>query len=364
MQQAHAAQVPSQQASPHHQQNEAATVLPEDPVTVQQGHAALVASYQTPYPLVAPVPSYQAPDVYTGPASSPPPLVARNLTAELVSVSRDPPNQPRVIDSQARKAGQGDREGQAGVGGVPIQSAGVASAGVSGSATEGHFAWEPYDKMSMDLIRKECTLRAIKVHTRTNKADRIKCLRHYDRLVNSGERASSASMQAAGNTRRTKHCMFRLINCLMSKDMINRLIEITGKYIVKYRFVLAAKTNLLSDAGKNFDRQDLDDIQASQKAQFWREVALKYGRDDEDCKGLISDDEAFVGIDPSHIVPHNAAKLEELWSEVRSFFSIYEANFRMSGTYSRHFKNFVRGQFDVLYLWYWLQVRTSILDKH
>ncbi|KAE9088866.1 hypothetical protein PF010_g19218, partial [Phytophthora fragariae] len=224
MQQAHAAQVPSQQASPHHQRNEAATVLPEDPVTVQQGHAASVASYQTPYPLVAPVPSYQAPDVYTGPASSPPPLVARNLTAELVSVSRDTPNQPRVIDSQARKAGQGDREGQAGVGGrpqnsggVPIQSAGVASAGV---------------------------------HTRTNKADRIKCLRHYDRLVNSGERASSASMQAAGNTRRTKHCMFRLINCLMSKDMINRLIEITGK---------------------NFDRQDLDDIQASQKAQFWRE---------------------------------------------------------------------------------------------
>ncbi|KAE8956092.1 hypothetical protein PR002_g31581, partial [Phytophthora rubi] len=37
----------------------------------------------------------------------------------------------------------------------------------------------------------------------------------------------------------------------MSKDMINRLIEITGK---------------------NFDRQDLDDIQASQKAQFWLEL--------------------------------------------------------------------------------------------
>ncbi|KAE9054102.1 hypothetical protein PF006_g33346, partial [Phytophthora fragariae] len=91
-------------------------------------------------------------------------------------------------------------------------------------------------------------VRQLRVHTRTNKADRIKCLRHYDRLVNSGERASSTSMQAAGNTRRTKHCMFRLINCLMSKDMINRLIEITGK---------------------NFDRQDLDDIQASQKAQFW-----------------------------------------------------------------------------------------------
>ncbi|KAE8965466.1 hypothetical protein PR002_g28670, partial [Phytophthora rubi] len=71
----------------------------------------------------------------------------------------------------------------------------------------------------------------------------------------------------------------------------------------------------------------------------------------------------FVGIDPSYIVPHNAAKLEELWSEVRSFFSIYEANFRMSGTHSRHFKNFVRGQFDVLYLWYWLQLRPEALSN-
>ncbi|KAE9156839.1 hypothetical protein PF004_g32445, partial [Phytophthora fragariae] len=120
-----------------------------------QGHAASVPSYQTPYPLVAPVPSYQAPDVYTAPASSPPPLVARNLTAELVSVSRDPPNQPRVIDSQVRKAGQGDREGQA-------------------------------------------VVRQLRVHTRTNKADRIKCLRHYDRLVNSGERHDQSAHRDNG----------------------------------------------------------------------------------------------------------------------------------------------------------------------
>ncbi|KAE9053787.1 hypothetical protein PF006_g33446, partial [Phytophthora fragariae] len=41
-----------------------------------------------------------------------------------------------------------------------------------------------------------------------------------------------------------------------------------------------------------------------------------YGRDDEDCKGLISDDEAFVGIDPSYIVPHNAAKLEDFGQRI------------------------------------------------
>ncbi|KAE8952920.1 hypothetical protein PF005_g33120 [Phytophthora fragariae] len=35
----------------------------------------------------------------------------------------------------------------------------------------------------------------------------------------------------------------------------------------------------------------------------------------------------------------------------------------MSGTHSRHFKNFVRGQFDVLYLWYWLQLRPEALSN-
>ncbi|ETM97736.1 hypothetical protein PPTG_19938 [Phytophthora nicotianae INRA-310] len=107
--------------------------------------------------------------------------------------------------------------------------------------------------------------------------------------------------------------------------------------------------------GKNFDRQELDNVNSSEKAQFWRDVEDKYGRD-EDCGGRISDDNAFTGINPALIVPHSATKLEELRSEVRSFFSIYEANFRMSGTHSREFKTFCQGHIDVLCLWYWLQV--------
>ncbi|OWZ21470.1 hypothetical protein PHMEG_0003974 [Phytophthora megakarya] len=241
-----------------------------------------------------------------------------------------------------------------------------------GTVTEGHFAWEPYESKTQDLIRKECSLREIKVHTRTNKADRIKCLRRYDDLVNSTRATFSAPLSKIQHcvnpsqsftcctpphrneyhfkvsaipaglatrsssrftwaTRRTKHCVFRLINVLMSKDFVMRLIEVTGK---------------------NFDRQDLDDVQASQKAQFWKDVETKFWSNDKDCNGLIEDDVAFEGINRSIVVKHNAAKLEELWAEVRSFFSIYEANFRMSGTHSRHFKKFVRGQADVLYLWY------------
>ncbi|ETM54345.1 hypothetical protein L914_02306 [Phytophthora nicotianae] len=90
--------------------------------------------------------------------------------------------------------------------------------------------------------------------------------------------------------------MFRLINVLMSKEFVNRLIEVTWK---------------------NFDRQDLDNVNSSEKAQFWRDVEDKYGRD-EDCGGRISDDNAFTGINPALIVPHSATKLEELRSELRT----------------------------------------------
>ncbi|POM69854.1 Hypothetical protein PHPALM_13821 [Phytophthora palmivora] len=64
--------------------------------------------------------------------------------------------------------------------------------------------------------------------------------------------------------------------------------------------------------------------------------------------GEFSNDAAFEGIDPSVIVPHIAEKLEEI---------IYESNFRMSGTHTKELKRFCRGQYDVSYLWHWLQER-------
>ncbi|OWZ13065.1 hypothetical protein PHMEG_00013680 [Phytophthora megakarya] len=141
----------------------------------------------------------------------------------------------------------------------------------------------PYEKKSQDLIRKECSLREIKLHTRTFKADCIKCLRRYDDLVNRGERASEASMLANGSTRRTKHCVFRLINVLMFQDLVTRLIEVTEVSTVK----------------------------------IWMMFKLLKEINDEDCKGLIHDDVSFEGINPAVVVPHTAEKLEEMWSELR-----------------------------------------------
>ncbi|KAF4046832.1 hypothetical protein GN244_ATG00729 [Phytophthora infestans] len=140
---------------------------------------------------------------------------------------------------------------------------------------------------------------------------------------------------AAGNTRRTRHCMFRLANVVLSKDMVTRLVEVTEK---------------------NFDRADLDDPQFSEKALFWRE------ENDGEYSGLIADDVDFVGIIPETIVPQNAAKLEELWRELTSFFSISKANFRLSGTHNQEFKKFTHGKADVLYLCYWTKLRPEELS--
>lgn len=113
-------------------------------------------------------------------------------------------------------------------------------------------------------------------------------------------------------------------------------------------------------SGKNFDRGDLDDAQSSQRALFWRDVAASYQKGDEEYSGLIFRDADFDGIEPGIIVPHSAAKLEEFRKELTSFCSIYEANFRLSGTHDREFKKFIHGKVDVLFLWYWTKVCMTI----
>ncbi|ETL82309.1 hypothetical protein L917_17515 [Phytophthora nicotianae] len=36
----------------------------------------------------------------------------------------------------------------------------------SGTIVEGHYAWKPYEEKTQDLIRKECSLRQIKLNTK------------------------------------------------------------------------------------------------------------------------------------------------------------------------------------------------------
>ncbi|OWZ02390.1 hypothetical protein PHMEG_00026058 [Phytophthora megakarya] len=105
----------------------------------------------------------------------------------------------------------------------------------------------------------------------------------------------------------------------MSKNMVTRLIEVMGT--------------------GNFDRPDLDDVRASEKAQFWRSVEAGYRIGDEEYSGLVADDLDFGGIDPGTIVPHSTAKLEELWKDLTSFSAFQRLNFVHPASTNVNLKN-------------------------
>ncbi|ETN01823.1 hypothetical protein PPTG_16910 [Phytophthora nicotianae INRA-310] len=73
----------------------------------------------------------------------------------------------------------------------------------SGTIVEGHYAWKPYEEKTQDLIRKECSLRQIKLNTKTKKMDRITCLRRYDELMNSERKLQHCRWSKWSNTSRS-----------------------------------------------------------------------------------------------------------------------------------------------------------------
>ncbi|POM66126.1 hypothetical protein PHPALM_18062 [Phytophthora palmivora] len=93
---------------------------------------------------------------------------------------------------------------------------------------------------------------------------------------------------------------------------------------------------------ETLDRTDLDDVQASEKTKFWLDIEAAYRQNDEEYRGLVADDIEFTGIDPGAVLT--------------SFFSISDANFRLSGTHDREFKKFTHDKADVAYHWYWTKV--------
>lgn len=49
---------------------------------------------------------------------------------------------------------------------------------------------------------------------------------------------------------------------------------------------------------------------------FWKEVAVAYSRDQDECGRLVSRDGHFDAIDPGHIVLHNSEKMKRMWKDI------------------------------------------------
>jgi hypothetical protein len=78
------------------------------------------------------------------------------------------------------------------------------------------------EQVDADKIRKECTRRSICLPTKTNKADRIKHLRAYDKLQEAYLTAMGRTLPyqlGSNKPRRTASCAFRLLNILFSDKL-------------------------------------------------------------------------------------------------------------------------------------------------
>eukprot|EP00644_Phytophthora_capsici_P018798 jgi/Phyca11/132227/e_gw1.143.14.1 len=199
---------------------------------------------------------------------------------------------------------------------------------------------DDYSEWTVDQLKLECTARKLSVAKNTKKEDRVSILNAYDQSKGGvalllerqrlGKRTKSCS--ETNEARRTKHCVFRLINVLFSDEFFDKFVS----------------------SGNQLTRKELDEGGRN----FWESVAAAFNTANETYDRLVSDDSLFDGISPDQITVHSAAKLKSMWKDVHAAFSQAEANSKISGEHAE-FWDFCRGDKAVMYLNLWCDLRGS-----
>ncbi|KAE8892887.1 hypothetical protein PF011_g14021 [Phytophthora fragariae] len=195
-----------------------------------------------------------------------------------------------------------------------------------------------YAEWTLDQLRLECTSRKLNVKKNTCKDDRVKLLTAYDEnktsveLLLQRQRSSSRRVEEE-ETRRTRNCMFRLLNVLFSERFFQAFLA----------------------SGNQLSRSELDQGGST----FWRDIAAAFDALDIEFDSVISDDAVFDDVDPSQTMAHSAAKLQRMWREVAGKFARAEAGSKKSGDNSNDFWDFCDGRADVYYLHLWCEHRGS-----
>ncbi|KAE8877564.1 hypothetical protein PF005_g15470 [Phytophthora fragariae] len=133
--------------------------------------------------------------------------------------------------------------------------------------------------------------------------------------------------------KRTKNCMFRLLNVLFSDRFFQSFLA----------------------SGDQLSRSDLD----RGGSTFWCDVAAEFAALDIEFDSLISDDAVFEDVDPSQFMVHSSAKLQRMWREVSGNFARAEACSKKSENQSDDFWDFCDGRADVYYLDRWCAHRRA-----
>ncbi|KAE9349132.1 hypothetical protein PF008_g7040 [Phytophthora fragariae] len=199
---------------------------------------------------------------------------------------------------------------------------------------------EDYSTWTVDQLKLEFTARKLSVAKNTSKADRVAILNGYDESKDAMElllehqrlakRGRGEGKQVA--ERRSRHCLYRLLNVLFSEDFFERFVS----------------------SGDMLTRRELDEG----GRRFWEAVAEAFNTFNEDFDRLVCDDSLFDGIDPSQITTHTGAKLRDMWKECSSRFSAAEGRCKLSGSHDE-FWNFCHGDKVAMYVHLWCELRGS-----
>ncbi|ETI44644.1 hypothetical protein F443_10666 [Phytophthora nicotianae P1569] len=187
---------------------------------------------------------------------------------------------------------------------------------------------EAYESWSLDQLKLECTSRKLNAVKNTNKEGRVALLNAYDtHKLNTQntvqQQRSNARRGREEEEKRTKNCMFRLLNVLFSESFFNAQPERVGP----------RRVHILGD------------------------VATAFSEADVLYETKVSSDAILDDIDPSQTVVHSGAKLHRMWREVSSNFARAEAGSKKSGEHGEDFWSFCAGRADVFYLHKWCEHR-------
>eukprot|EP00644_Phytophthora_capsici_P004054 jgi/Phyca11/108413/e_gw1.15.561.1 len=132
--------------------------------------------------------------------------------------------------------------------------------------------------------------------------------------------------------RRSKHCLYRLLNVLFSKDFFEKFIT----------------------SGDALTRRELDEG----GREFWEQVAEAFSTINDDFDRLVSSDSLFEGIEPQLITAHSGAKLKSMWKECNARFAAAEGRCKLSGSHDE-FWQFCQGDKVAMYVHLWCEERGS-----
>ncbi|ETM41573.1 hypothetical protein F442_13029 [Phytophthora nicotianae P10297] len=155
-------------------------------------------------------------------------------------------------------------------------------------------------------LRTECYLRQLRIVKKgsdcnDHKVGYVALLMQQKRVFTEMQRLGvedgpSKIPVAAGIKRRTRHCMIRLLNVMFSETFAGRVHEIDGKPT----------------------RAELDSNQTHASSSFWTGFHDAYLSDQAEFGKLNSTLPLFAKCNPAIIVPHDAAKLRDMWKDSTS----------------------------------------------